>query len=104
MGFKLGFGGGFCLAVGEGSPLPLYEKTFCYLQFFTYLGRGDPSPTMDRSCPINCNVTVQPTFKFGFVGLTEQIRIGKGDPHPSRLRRATFPQGKASSQVCSSFS
>ena len=35
-------------------------------------------------------------FKFGFIGLTEQRRIGKGDPHPSRLRRATFPQGKAS--------
>ena len=41
--------------------------------------------------------------KFGFIGLTEQIRIGKGDPHPSRLRRATFPQGKARSQVCFSF-
>jgi hypothetical protein len=43
-------------------------------------------------------------IKFGFIGLTEQSKIGKGDPHPSRLRRATFPQGKARNQVCFSFS
>jgi hypothetical protein len=37
-------------------------------------------------------------------GLTEKSGMVMGDPHPSRLRRATFPQGKARSQVCFSFS
>ena len=29
-------------------------------------------------------------------GLTEKSGMVMGDPHPSRLRRSTFPQGKAS--------
>ena len=34
-------------------------------------------------------------FKFGFIGLTEQSRIGKGDPHPSRpLGAPPSPRGR----------
>ena len=56
MWFKFGFIGGFCLAVGEGFPLPLYEKNHMLSSIFTDFGRGDPSPTMDRFCPINFNL------------------------------------------------
>ena len=38
----LGFGGAFCLTVGEGFPLPLYEKTICYLQFSQISGGETP--------------------------------------------------------------
>ena len=40
---KFGFIGAFCMAVGEGSPLPLCQKTLCYLHFYRFR-EGRPLP------------------------------------------------------------
>ena len=44
MGFKFGFIGGFCLAVGEGFPLPLYEKKQYAIFNFYRFREGRPLP------------------------------------------------------------